>query len=162
MTYRPDDAPASDDGLSRLGTALAACPPSARRLALRPKECGLGKLIATTQATIDRVVDPVGQWVQADVDRGDYCSTTARSSGLVLGRKTRGAGGIWPTSRANGRTWSMRWRSSSGPTPSPAMRVERTLLRETSRTRSRSSRSGLAVTCSCTERRSLTPWPRRA
>ena len=25
MTYRPDDAPAGDDSLSRLGAALAAC-----------------------------------------------------------------------------------------------------------------------------------------
>ncbi len=32
----------------------------------------MGKLIATTQATIDGVIDPVGEWVQADGDHGDY------------------------------------------------------------------------------------------
>src|SRR5829696_1679115 len=32
----------------------------------------MGKLIATTQATLDGVIDPVGEWVQADGDHGDY------------------------------------------------------------------------------------------
>jgi dihydrofolate reductase len=49
----------------------------------------MGKLIATTQATVDGVIDPVGEWVQADGDHGDYSfERQARSSGLVLGRKT--------------------------------------------------------------------------
>jgi hypothetical protein len=49
----------------------------------------MGKLIATTQATVDGVIDPVGEWVQPDGDHGDYSfERQARSSGLVLGRKT--------------------------------------------------------------------------
>ena len=32
----------------------------------------MGKLIATTQATVDGVIDPVGEWVQPDGDHGDY------------------------------------------------------------------------------------------
>src|SRR5215207_4321328 len=32
----------------------------------------MGKLIATTQATVDGVIDPVGEWVQPDTDHGDY------------------------------------------------------------------------------------------
>ena len=32
----------------------------------------MGKLIATTQATIDGVIDPVGEWVQADGDHAEY------------------------------------------------------------------------------------------
>jgi dihydrofolate reductase len=59
----------------------------------------LGKLIATTQATLDGVVDPVGEWVQADGDHGYHSfERQARSSGLVLGRKTyEGLAGYWPT-----------------------------------------------------------------
>ncbi len=59
----------------------------------------MGKLIATTQATVDGVVDPVGEWVQADGDHGDYSfERQARSSGLVLGRKTyEGLAAYWPT-----------------------------------------------------------------
>ena len=58
----------------------------------------MGKLIASTQATIDGVVDPVGEWVQPDGDHGDYSfDRQARSSGLVLGRKTyEGLAGYWP------------------------------------------------------------------
>ena len=49
----------------------------------------MGKLIATTQATLDGVIDPVGEWVQPDGDHGEYSfERQARSSGLVLGRKT--------------------------------------------------------------------------
>jgi hypothetical protein len=49
----------------------------------------MGKLIATTQATVDGVVDPVGEWVRADGDHGDYSfERQATSGGLVLGRKT--------------------------------------------------------------------------
>jgi dihydrofolate reductase len=58
----------------------------------------MGKLIATTQATLDGVVDPVGEWVQADGDHGTYSfERQARSSGLVLGRKTyEGLAQYWP------------------------------------------------------------------
>ncbi len=58
----------------------------------------MGKLIATTQATLDGVIDPVGEWVQADGDHGEYSfERQARSSGLVLGRKTyEGLAGYWP------------------------------------------------------------------
>ena len=59
----------------------------------------MGKLIATTQATIDGVIDPVGEWVQPDSDHGEYSfERQARSSGLVLGRKTYvGLAGYWPS-----------------------------------------------------------------
>jgi dihydrofolate reductase len=59
----------------------------------------MGKLIATTQATVDGVIDPVGEWVQADGDHADYSfERQARSSGLVLGRKTyEGLAGYWPS-----------------------------------------------------------------
>ena len=59
----------------------------------------MGTLIATTQATLDGVVDPVGEWVQPDGDHGDYSfERQARSSGLVLGRKTyEGLAGYWPS-----------------------------------------------------------------
>ena len=58
----------------------------------------MGKLIATTQATLDGVIDPVGEWVQADGDHGTYSfERQARSSGLVLGRKTyEGLAQYWP------------------------------------------------------------------
>jgi dihydrofolate reductase len=58
----------------------------------------MGKLIATTQATVDGVVDPVGEWVRADGDHGVYSfERQARSAGLVLGRKTyEGLAGHWP------------------------------------------------------------------
>jgi dihydrofolate reductase len=59
----------------------------------------MGKLIATTQATLDGVIDPVGEWVQPDGDHGTYSwERQARSSGLVLGRKTfEGLAGYWPS-----------------------------------------------------------------
>ena len=59
----------------------------------------MGKLIATTQATLDGVIDPVGEWVQSDGDHGDHSfERQARSSGLVLGRKTdEGLAGYWPS-----------------------------------------------------------------
>jgi dihydrofolate reductase len=59
----------------------------------------MGKLIATTQATLDGVIDPVGEWVQPDGDHGDYSfERQARSGGLLLGRKTyQGLAGYWPS-----------------------------------------------------------------
>jgi len=58
----------------------------------------MGKLIATTQATLDGVVDPVAEWVQPEGDHGTYSfERQSRSSGLVLGRKTyEGLAGYWP------------------------------------------------------------------
>ena len=67
----------------------------------------MGELIATTQATVDGVVDPVGEWVQADGDRGVRSfERQARPSGLVLGRKSvEGlAADLAEPSRASGRT----------------------------------------------------------
>lgn len=59
----------------------------------------MGRLIATTQATVDGVIDPVGEWVQPDGDHGEYSfERQARSAGLVLGRKTyEGLAGYWPS-----------------------------------------------------------------
>ena len=46
-----------------------------------------------------RRLDPVGEWVQPDGDHGEYSfERQARSSGLVLGRKTyEGLAGYWPS-----------------------------------------------------------------
>jgi dihydrofolate reductase len=58
----------------------------------------MGNLIATTQATVDGVIDPVGEWVQPGGDHGEYSfDRQAMSAGLVLGRKTyEGLTGYWP------------------------------------------------------------------
>lgn len=58
----------------------------------------MGTLIATTQATLDGVVDPVAEWVQPDGDHGVWSfQRQNRSAGLVLGRKTyEGLAGYWP------------------------------------------------------------------
>jgi len=58
----------------------------------------MGKLIATTQATLDGVIDPVGEWVQPDGDHGHHSfERQARSGGMVLGRKTfEGLAAYWP------------------------------------------------------------------
>ncbi|WP_217913934.1 dihydrofolate reductase family protein [Miltoncostaea marina] len=58
----------------------------------------MGRLIATTQATVDGVVDPVGPWVRPDGDHGDHSfGRQARSAGLVLGRRTyEGLAAYWP------------------------------------------------------------------
>ena len=43
----------------------------------------MGKLIATAQATIDGVVDPVGEWVQPEGVHSDYTfDGQGSSSGL--------------------------------------------------------------------------------
>jgi dihydrofolate reductase len=59
----------------------------------------MGKLIASTQATLDGVIDPVGEWVQPDGDHGEYSlERQERSAGMVLGRKTyEGLAGYWPS-----------------------------------------------------------------
>jgi len=59
----------------------------------------MGKLIATTQATIDGVIDPVGEWVQPEGDHGDHSfERQSASAGLVLGRKTfEGLAAYWPS-----------------------------------------------------------------
>jgi hypothetical protein len=36
--------------------------------------------MATTQTTVDGVIDPGGEWVQADGDHGDYSALTAAGS----------------------------------------------------------------------------------
>ena len=65
----------------------------------------MGKLIATTQATLDGVIDPVSEWVQPDGDHGAYSfERQADSGGLVLGRKTyEGLAGYWPSQTG---TWA--------------------------------------------------------
>ncbi len=72
----------------------------------------MGKLIATTQATLDGVVDPVGEWVQPDGDHGEYSfERQARSAGMVFGRKTyEGLAGYWPSQ-------SGRWADLINPLP---------------------------------------------
>ena len=59
----------------------------------------MGKLIATTQATVDGVIDPVAEWVRPDGDHGTYSfERQARSGGMVLGRKTyEGLARYWPS-----------------------------------------------------------------
>jgi dihydrofolate reductase len=58
----------------------------------------MGKLIASTQATLDGVIDPVGEWVMPDGDHGTYSfERQKRSAGMLLGRKTwEGLAGYWP------------------------------------------------------------------
>jgi dihydrofolate reductase len=72
----------------------------------------MGKLIASTQATLDGVIDPVGEWVQPDGDHGEYSmERQAKSSGMVLGRKTyEGLAGYWPNQ-------SGRWADMINPMP---------------------------------------------
>ena len=72
----------------------------------------MGKLIASTQATLDGVIDPVGEWVQPDGDHGDYSfERQAVASGLVLGRKTfEGLAGYWPSAEG-------KWADMINPMP---------------------------------------------
>ena len=100
----------------------------------------MGKLIATTQATVDGVIDPVGEWVQPDGGHGDYSfERQAGSSGLVLGRKTyEGLAGYWPSQ-------SGKWADMVNPLPkyvgsntlSGDLEWNATLLEGDLRTRSR-------------------------
>ncbi len=47
----------------------------------------MGKLIATTQCTLDGVIDSVGEWVDPGADHGDHSFELQKNSaGLVLGR----------------------------------------------------------------------------
>jgi dihydrofolate reductase len=59
----------------------------------------MGKLIATTQATVDGVVDPVAEWMNPEGGHSDHSfERQARSAGLVLGRKTfEGLAEYWPS-----------------------------------------------------------------
>ena len=71
----------------------------------------MGKLIATTQATIDGVIDPVGEWVQPHGDHGVYSfERQERSGGMMLGlQDLRRAGGVLAQRVGqSGRTWSTR------------------------------------------------------
>ncbi|HEX7279458.1 MAG TPA: dihydrofolate reductase family protein [Solirubrobacterales bacterium] len=72
----------------------------------------MGKLIATTQATVDGVIDPVGEWVQPGEDHSAYSfERQAKSAGLVLGRKTyEGLAGYWPNE-------SGKWADMVNPMP---------------------------------------------
>jgi len=58
----------------------------------------MGKLIATTQATLDGVIDPVADWVMPGGDHGEYSFERQRNSGaMLLGRKTyEGLAAYWP------------------------------------------------------------------
>jgi dihydrofolate reductase len=58
----------------------------------------MGRVIATAQATLDGVIDPVAEWVRPDGDHGVYSfERQERSGGLLLGRKTfEGLAGFWP------------------------------------------------------------------
>jgi dihydrofolate reductase len=58
----------------------------------------MGRLIATTQATVDGVIDPVGEWVEPGGDHAEYSfERQANSPGQVYGRKTyEGLAGYWP------------------------------------------------------------------
>ena len=58
----------------------------------------MGRLIATTQATLDGVIDPVGEWVMPEGDHGEHSfERQEKSAGMVLGRKTwEGLAGYWP------------------------------------------------------------------
>jgi dihydrofolate reductase len=69
----------------------------------------MGRLIATTQATLDGVIDPAADWVTPDGDHGEYSFERQRNSGgLVFGRKTyEGLAGYWPQQPDSDR-WA-RW-----------------------------------------------------
>jgi dihydrofolate reductase len=74
----------------------------------------MGKVIATTQATVDGVIDSVGEWVQPEGDHGDHSfELQKKSAGLLLGRKTyEGLAGFWPQ-----QPESDRWAAMVNPLP---------------------------------------------
>lgn len=59
---------------------------------------GQSKLIATTQLTVDGVIDSVGEWVDPEGDHAMHSFELQKDSGgLVMGRKTyEGLAGFWP------------------------------------------------------------------
>jgi dihydrofolate reductase len=74
----------------------------------------MGKVIATTQATVDGVIDSVGEWVQPEGDHGEHSFELQRkSAGLLLGRKTyEGLAGFWPQ-----QPESDKWAAMVNPLP---------------------------------------------
>ena len=123
----------------------------------------MGKLIATTQATLDGVVDPVAEWVQPDGDHGHHSfERQARSSGLVLGRKTyEGLAGFWPTQSGpwadmiNPMAKCVASNTLSGDLEWNATLLEGDLADSLGRSRTTST-----ATCSCTGAASWpSPWP---
>jgi dihydrofolate reductase len=74
----------------------------------------MGKVIATTQATVDGVIDSVGEWVEPEGDHGDHSfELQKRSAGLLLGRKTyEGLAGFWPQ-----QPESDKWAAMVNPLP---------------------------------------------
>ena len=93
---------------------------------------GHWSLIADTQATVDGVVDPVGEWVETDGDHGDYSfEREARSSGLVLGRKTYE--GLAGYGRASHRFCDSRAKSPLGPSDHDRSRPASTSFSPSSR-----------------------------
>ena len=100
---RPRRAEASAENVESARPRFVSWVEATRGSSRDRRRIELGKLIATTQATVDGVIDPVGEWVQADGDHGDYSfERQARSSGLVLGRKTyEGLAGYWPSQSGN-------------------------------------------------------------
>ena len=104
----------------------------------------MGKLVATTQATLDGVVDPVGEWVRPDGDHGEYSfERQVSAGGLVLGRKTyEGLAGFWPSKLGKSADMINAMPITWAPPPSPASSdgMQRS-SRVTSRTRSPGSRA---------------------
>ena len=126
----------------------------------------MGKLIASAQATLDGVVDPVAEWVQPDGDHGEYSfERQARSSGMVLGRKTyEGLAGYWPSQSGkwadmvNSMPKYVGSKTLSGDIPWNAILLEGDLEDSIPRLKEEST-----ATCSCTgAASSRTPSPRRA
>jgi dihydrofolate reductase len=74
----------------------------------------MGKVIATTQATVDGVIDSVGEWVQPEGDHGEHSFELQRkSAGMLLGRKTyEGLAGFWPQ-----QPESDKWAAMVNPLP---------------------------------------------
>jgi dihydrofolate reductase len=74
----------------------------------------MGKVIATTQSTVDGVIDSVGEWVEPESDHGDHSfELQKRSAGLLLGRKTyEGLAGFWPK-----QPESDKWAAMVNPLP---------------------------------------------
>ena len=63
----------------------------------------MGKLIATTQATLDGVIDPVGEWVEADGDHGEYSFERQARSRVERHPARGGPRGLGPEAEEGGR-----------------------------------------------------------